>query len=242
MGKHTTSKMCPLTSKTCSPRLLPSRPQRVFGIQLGLLGLPTLAIPILPIMRSTMPCRSLLIMVIPRIILILGGDIRRIVHNLALVPRHLHVVVATSESIIPSPGRLRLESHPVFPFLSLCANQKKTRTSHPTTQGQPIHFSTPVSRSLSCASLSLPEPSCAVAADRYANKGIFKVARRTLRRVAESSCAAPCRSWPAPNTLPPPELAVSSRLARVVQTGLLCICMCACFVRASHVRLQLSVS
>lgn len=122
MGKHTTSKMCPLASKTCSPRLLPSRPQRVFGIQLRLLGFPTLPIPILSIMRGIMS-HSLLIMVISRIILILGRDIRRIVHNLTLVPRHLHVVVATA-NLFSSPGRLRLKSHPVSLFLSLCLNQK----------------------------------------------------------------------------------------------------------------------
>lgn len=114
MGKHTTSKMRPLTRKTRPPRLLPPRPQRILRIQLGLLIFPPLT-PIQPIMRRTP--RPSLIMLLSRIILILGRDLRRIIHNLALIPRHLHYrrrrysVALSRRRVFPS-----LKSHPNPPF------------------------------------------------------------------------------------------------------------------------------
>lgn len=67
-----------------------------------------------------------------------------------------------------------------------------------------------LAESLSYASLSLPEPSCAVAADRYANKGIL-IARRTPRRVAEARALYPAGPGPRPTRCR--RLSCPSRLA-----------------------------
>lgn len=245
MGKHTTSKMRPLTRKTRPPRLLPPRPQRILRIQLGLLRLPPLT-PIQPIMRRT-PRRSL-IKLLSRIILILGRDLRRIIHNLALIPRHLHnrrysvaltrrrvVLVLNHTQILPSP----------FP-----RPNNRRHTPHKRKVASATVLFSPRLAETCREPLVLPVPSCAVAADSpYVETR--EIRRRTPRRVAQARALRPPGPDPRPTRcrgLRSPLQSVSSRpsrLARVVQTvlrSMRCVCVCVCALRACRPRLQRSYS